>query len=55
VLSSLRKLAWIRENGIGEWVRGMDERNGLRGMESALWMLQGRPERRGKLAAALGR
>jgi hypothetical protein len=22
---------------MGDWVRGMDKRNGLRGMESALW------------------
>jgi hypothetical protein len=48
-------LAWIRENGIGEWVRGMDKRNGLRRMESALWILQGRPERGGQLAAAFRR
>jgi len=30
----------------------MDQDEWVRGMVSALWMLQGRPERGGKLAAA---
>ncbi len=32
----------------------MDKRNGLRGMESALWMLQGRPERGASLPPRSG-
>ena len=28
VLSSLREVGVDRENGIGEWIRGMDKRNG---------------------------
>jgi hypothetical protein len=34
----------LQSKGQGmEWVRGMGNENGLRGMDSALWMLQGRP------------
>jgi len=33
----------------------MGKGNGLRGMESALWLLQGTPERGGQLAAAFRR
>jgi hypothetical protein len=47
-----------KENGIGDWLRGMDIKewnNGMgrgQGMVSALWVMQGLPGRGGKLAAA---
>jgi len=47
-----QKSSSLRVGLKSEWVRGMDKKNGLRGMESALWMLQGKPGRGGKLAAA---
>ena len=34
---------WLREMGKGQWVKGM---------ESALWVMQGMPGRGGKLAVA---
>ena len=36
----------------GKWVRGMDKGGRAKGMDSALWVMQGMPGRGGKLAAA---
>ena len=42
---------WIKEMANGKWVRGGKGK----GMDSALWVMQGMPGRGGKLAAASGR
>jgi len=50
-MESVANQEWIKEMANGKWVRGGRDQ----GMDSALWVMQWRPERGGKLAAAFRR